>query len=392
MNSRLTRPRIAVIHPWLIEGGGSETIALWAAQALKEDHEVTLLTMGETPLADLNAAHGTSLREDEIKMVRIPVPRCLLRRGDALRSFRLIRYCRAHAADFDLLFSSYNVMDFGRSGLQYISDFSFDDTLRRAMLRDPRDWKSSRRRPGLLRGLYLRASRFLSGQSRGGWRRNVTLANSDWSRRVMREAFGIESQTVYPPVLGRLSPLAWEDRADGFVCLGRIVPEKRIDRLFDILEKVRMSGVSAHFHVVGRVPGVSYGRRLVNRAAELRDWVSLDGPLYGETKTAVLAEHKYGLSGRLDEAFGVAVAEMVQAGMIVWVPASGGQVEIVAHDDLIYENPEDAAKKIERVLKNPARQTALRAHLAVQAEKFSAATFSKEIRAAVARCGQVHDH
>jgi glycosyltransferase involved in cell wall biosynthesis len=352
---------------------------------LKEDHDVTLLTMGETPLADLNTAYGTALEEDEIRMVRIPVPPFLLHRGDALRGFPLVRYCRAHAADFDLLISAYNVMDFGRPGIQYISDFSFDDPLLRALLRDPRDWKSSIRRPGLLRGSYLRAGRFLSGQSRDGWRRNATLANSDWSRKVLGDAFGVESRTVYPPVPGEFSPPAWVDRADGFVSIGRIVPEKRIDRLFDILEKVRTSGASAHFHVVGYAAADTYGRTLANRAAELRDWVSLDGPLYGEAKAAVLSDHKYGLSGCLHEAFGVAVAEMVRAGMIVWVPAGGGQVEIVAHDDLIYENPEDAVRKIDRVRKNPDRQAALRAHLAVQAEKFSATAFTKEIRAEVAR-------
>ena len=45
MNSR---PRLAVIHPWLLASGGSEPVALWAAQALRDHFRVSLLTMGKT--------------------------------------------------------------------------------------------------------------------------------------------------------------------------------------------------------------------------------------------------------------------------------------------------------------------------------------------------------
>jgi len=80
------RPRLAVIHPWLLASGGSEPVALWAAQALRDDFRVRILTMGKSGLDELNAAYGTSLSEPDIEIVRMAVPPFLVRRGDALRS------------------------------------------------------------------------------------------------------------------------------------------------------------------------------------------------------------------------------------------------------------------------------------------------------------------
>jgi len=36
--------KIAIIHPQLIEGGGSEARALYIAEALKSEYDITLIT------------------------------------------------------------------------------------------------------------------------------------------------------------------------------------------------------------------------------------------------------------------------------------------------------------------------------------------------------------
>ena len=62
-----------------------------------------------------------------------------------------------------------------------------------------------------------------------------------------------------------------------------------------------------------------------------------------------------------EEHFGMAPAEMVRAGMIVWVPNGGGQVEIVGNDPrLVYESDEQAIDQIVQVLGNPDEQRRLR--------------------------------
>lgn len=375
------RPRAAVYHPWLIEGGGSESVTLWAAQALAYDFDVDILTMGSTPLRRLDAAYGTRLEDSEVGLIQVPLPKPLQRRGDALRAALAARAVRPRWPGYDLLFSSYNVMDFGRRGLQYISDFSFDDSLRRA-LENPGDWREARRRSPLGRRLYLDAARRLARQSRAGWRRNLTLANSRWSRDLMAEAFGIESAVVYPPVVGPDPDVPWEKRADGFVTIGRIVPEKRVDDLADIAAEVRRAGWDVHLHVLGRLPDDDCGRRLEAKAREAGGGLSLEGPVYGDAKRDFLLGHRYGLSGRRHEPFGMSAAEMVKAGLIVWVPASGGQVEIVDHPELVFVSPADATAKIVRVLADPGRQRALREHLRRQAAKLSLGGFIEGIRRA----------
>ena len=96
-----------------------------------------------------------------------------------------------------------------------------------------------------------------------------------------------------------------------------------------------------------------------------------------------LSRHRYGLSACWNEAFGIAVAEMVKAGSIVWVPNGGGQVEIVGHEDLIYESVNDAARKILRVLGDEERQSALLHHLSGKAELYSSGRFMSETRRVV---------
>lgn len=81
--------------------------------------------------------------------------------------------------------------------------------------------------------------------------------------------------------------------------------------------------------------------------------------------------------------FGIAVAEMVKAGCIVWVPKGGGQVEIINHSRLIYENTQQAAEKIIHVLINDSLQQELRRHLQRQSGKFSIERFVSEVRIVV---------
>ena len=124
-------PRAAILHPELRGGAGSEATAVWLAQAIGEVCRVTLVSMGPVDLPKLNGIYGTSLSAARTETVSIPIPRGLECRFDALRSYRLGRWAKKNACGFDLMISSYNVMDFGKRGIQFIADFSFDDGLRR---------------------------------------------------------------------------------------------------------------------------------------------------------------------------------------------------------------------------------------------------------------------
>ena len=82
-----------------------------------------------------------------------------------------------------------------------------------------------------------------------------------------------------------------------------------------------------------------------------------------------------------EEHFGMAPAELARAGVIVWVPRGGGQMEIVGNEPaLMYESEEDAAHKIRAVLADSELQEKLRAGLSTRAERFSTERFVREVR------------
>ncbi len=61
--------KIAIIHPQLIEGGGSESTPLWIIEALIRDYDVYLITMGEVDLNKLNNCYGANLKSNQFKII-----------------------------------------------------------------------------------------------------------------------------------------------------------------------------------------------------------------------------------------------------------------------------------------------------------------------------------
>ena len=375
-------PRVAVVHPHLVAGGGSEAGAMWTLQALQDESRLTLITLGRPDLESLNRKYGTTVDESKIEGRFLRLPPGTRKRFDALRGFRLARYCRRHARDFDVMISAYNVMDFGVAGIQGIADFSFDDALRRELHAESGEAGGGVYKASLMRSLYLGLGRALAGGTGDGWKRNLTVANSEWTRDLLRERFGVASDVVYPPVAGGFPAIPWNEREDGFVVIGRLVPEKGISRVIEILGDVRKEK-PVHLHIIGRRERSAHAREIGELCRRNRDWIHLEGEKYGPEKAEFLARHKYGISGCRNEAFGIAVAEMVKAGSLVWVPDGGGQKEIVAHPGLVYSDRDHAVSLILAALGEPAAAAALRYHLEARADLFSSGRFVEEIRGIV---------
>jgi len=381
--SFLNRPKVAIVHPQFIEGGGSEAPALWAAQALKDNYNVSIISMGKIDLDSLNKCYGTNLSSGEINTIAIPIPLLFKNRFDALRGYRLIKYCKHHASEYDLMISSYNVMDFGKKGIQYISDFSFEDRLRRAFDSKPKKLKSLFYRASPFRTLYLQLGLILGGTSKDGWKKNLTISNSNWSGKIMKEYYGIETKTIFPPVVNEFPDIPWDSREEGFVCIGRLVPEKKIEQLIEILRRVREKGWNIHLHVIGTLNDSDYVKELQKLCRDNIGWIVMEGAMFGQEKAIFLSKHKFGIHGREREPLGIAVAEMVKAGCITFVPSEGGQAEIVDHDALTYDGIDDAVTKIDQVLRKDQKQNILRDHLKKQGQQFSVSNFMDGIKASV---------
>jgi glycosyltransferase involved in cell wall biosynthesis len=305
-----------------------------------------------------------------------------------LKHNQLSRIARRIGARCDVVIGVNCEADLGPRGIQYVHFPRYEDPRLRGerFPRDPGALKWYHRSAALMR-LYFRACAVASGYSMERMQRNLTLVNSNWTGGYFRKVHGSDPVTVYPPVCNDFPDVAWAQRESGFVCVGRISPEKRLEMIVGILAAVRQRGHDVRLHIAGvHDDKQAYFDSIQALQARHADWITLHIDLARSALATLLAQQRYGIHGMQGEHFGMAVAEMVNAGCIVFVPNEGGQVEIIGDEaNLIYRDPDDAVDKIDALLRDPLRQDAARAHLAQRRNLFSSEAFTHEIRAIVER-------
>jgi glycosyltransferase involved in cell wall biosynthesis len=291
----------------------------------------------------------------------------------------LMRYTRRVSDGFDVLFGVYNETDYGRRGIQYVH---YPTYLRPRPQVDLRWYHPPQR--GL--NLYYALADRIADFSLERLKNNVTLVNSDWTGEHVCRCLGIETRTLYPPVVDAAPGLPWEQRRNAFLAVGRISPEKEYERVMAILGRVREQAPDVTLTIVGTWDRHSrrYFRALTSLAASLGSWIDFRDNLSRDEVRALMASHRYGIHGMREEHFGMAPAELARAGTIVWVPCGGGQMEIVGREpSLMYESVDDAVGKISATLASASEQRRLRTHLAEHSEQFSTARFTAQVRAIV---------
>jgi len=371
------RRKVVIGHPTL-GYGGSESTVMWLVEALKQSYDVTIVTTGGWDLAALNAFYGTSVREDEVKVRIAPIP-FLARRLSvaALRGACYQRFAREVAAEYDVRISAYNPTDWGLPAIHFIADFSWHRKIRERF--DPVSpgfvYKNS-----ILRRAYLGIARsYAKPSGRDVLREDQVIANSRWTAQLIKETFDVEcAAVVFPSVWTEFPNVAWEDKEEAFVMIGRIAPEKQIERAIAILEAVRQRGHSIRFHLCGQIGDDLYGQRITKLCRQHADWIVVEGQVAGEKKVALLASCRYGIQTREAEPFGISVAEMIKAGAIVFAPNNGGQGELLEHAALLFAEIDEAADRIHSVLESPSLQLELRYFLKDKARSFSSQNFMRD--------------
>ena len=372
--------KIAVLFPAFL-GGGAEAVCAWILESLKADFEVTLITLSDISLAELDKQYGTALHESGVKVQRVlisfpPIIRERIEKSLSMFSFRqffLMKYYKNHlAGQFDLAISAFNEMDLGHPGVQYIHFpmFSGASDKVRSIVGYP---DSAGRR------VYKALLRLWSRYSEARMRKNLTLVNSQWTSNLVKEIYGIDAKVVYPPAVLEFPDIPWEEREDGFVLVSRIVREKHIEVAIKIISEIRRIGFNVHLHIIGGVGDQKYRAELERMVGD-QDWVVWEKRLSKSEYASLLARHKWGIHTRKNEQFGIGVAEMVLAGVIPFVPAEGGQVEIVNGDErLLWQTEQEAVSKIETVLKNQELQERIREDLSRHRYRWGPDRFKKEI-------------
>ena len=381
--------RIIIGHP-RFGRGGSEAVAMWLVEALKDDHDVTVLTTGGWDLPELNAHYGTQVNAEQVKVRIAPIP-WPARRLDAaaLRAACFQRFARKIADEYDVRISAYNLTDWGLPAVHFIADFSWHQRLRERL--DPVA-PGFIYRDSWLRRIYLDiAHRYQNLSGRDPLREDKIIANSHWTVELLREVCGVEcAAVVYPPVCGEFPEVAWQDKENAFVMIGRVAPEKRIEDAIAILESVRQRGHAIRFHLCGQIGGDSYGRKIAALCQNHADWIFPEGFVTGDRKTEILACCRYGIQTRSAEPFGISVAEMIHAGAIVFAPNDGGQVEILDQPNLLFSDKSEAVEAISAALESPALQEKLRMHLSARTRRFSAQQFARDASRCISAGAEVY--
>lgn len=374
---------VLLVQPSLQPPGGGNGLAAWMIEALRRDYRVAVFTWRPFDVAAINRFWGTSLTPGDVEALAVPSSvRTLV---DALplplsllKSSLLMRFARRLMPHYDLVVSANNEVDFGRPGIQYVHYPAYERP------RPEVDMRWYHRLPLVLPLYYWTCDRFF-GVTSERVLTNLTLVNSDWTGARFRRTHGGTPTTLYPPVAGQFPEVPWDERRNGFVCLGRIAPEKDLDMVIDIVEAIRRVHPDVHLHVVGSPGAPGYFRRIESRIARHPDWITLHLDVSHDEVRRLITTNRYGLHAMENEHFGMAPAEIATGGCIVWVRAQGGQVEIVGGEPrLVFHSPEDAVSKILHTMGSTVEQAELRSLLAARVPRFSVERFVEGVRAAAA--------
>jgi glycosyltransferase involved in cell wall biosynthesis len=370
--------------------GGGSCVTAWALEALRRDWHVTILCASYPDFEGANKHFGTDLGEEDFTIWQLPFPLRHLDKLDpdpfsAQRLAWLMRYCQSRCHEYDVVVSTDDEIDFGRPGVQYthyphmerhLQDFETLENLSRG-----------KKFLGLLTG-KVRPWLFISGIKLSRIRRNLMVTNSHWTARRINQVYGVDALVLYPPVLWSGASPDWAERKPAFVALGRLSPDKRLMELIAIIERVRERGFAVELEIIGnedQVAGQAFIRQLEARIAQAGDWVHLHESINRQELEAVVSACRFGIHAMIDEHFGIAVAEMMRAGCVVFVPDNGGQVEIIGDEPgLRYGSDDDAVEKICKLLMDENEQSRLQSSLGLRSENFSETKFMAGMREVVA--------
>jgi glycosyltransferase involved in cell wall biosynthesis len=373
------RGRAYVTHQSLHDHmGGASSVTAWVLQALSQDYDVLLAT--PDPVVDfaaLDALYGTSLSRAGVGLRPLAIPGWLRRMpAGQVKSLRLaaaFRHAGFPEEEDAMIFNTANEMSFAGVSANYVHCPIRHRRMVRELSSGPERWLRLANN-----AVFKTVSRFDEQR----FRRSTCIANSEWTAAALRRTYGLRARVIYPPIVRPpRTPTPLPDRRPGFVCIGRVVPEKRTHEAVEIVEELRRRGHDVHLHIVGSGTG-EYARRIEKLTAD-RPHIRLHRGISRAELADLLDRHRFGLHMMRNEHFGMAVAEMTAAGMLVFAHASAGPAEILgARSPLLFADAGEAVRAAERLLRDPGLRDEVVAAVAAKgiAEAFAPQTFMRSIR------------
>ncbi len=200
------------------------------------------------------------------------------------------------------------------------------------------------------------------------------LAVSNFTRGFVRQLWGRDSTTLYPPCPIDLYKHLPGPKEDLVITVGRISPEKRMD----LFVQMARSLPEIKFAIIGSatVESESYLRRL--RDAAPSNVAFVIAPL--RKVRDMLGRAKLYVHCARNEHFGITIVEAMAAGCVPVVHDSGGPREIVT-DDVGYRwtFPANAVSQISALVKDEISRTEMSDRCRSRAEMFRPEAFESGI-------------
>lgn len=339
--------RVYVTHQSLADHkGGASSVTAWVLQALCEDYDVRLATPDTAVRFEaINELYGTSLSQAQVTHHRLRLPIWLRRAPqERLKSIRLAAsfrdpVLRNHING--LVFNTSNEMSFAGLAVNYIHCPIRHAAMIAELYTGRERW---------MRLANNHAFTAISGYDELSFRRTMCLANGQWTASALHRHYGVTPRVIVPPITATVRPLkAFAERSPGYVCVGRIAPEKRTHEAIEVMDRMRERGFDTHLHIVGPMNQSKYMRRIRDLANQ-RPYVMLHTDISRVELMRIMAAHRFGLHMMRNEHFGMAVAEMTAAGLLVFAHRSAGPAEILGqHSPLLFGNEQEAIEIAVRV-------------------------------------------
>jgi len=331
--------RIVLVHPRMSVMGGGERVAIHSIkEALREGHEVSLATE-EFDVDSFEDFFGVQGFFKNVQLLTYRPFRPIIRK--AVLYQRLIyhqsrlRKIVSKRRMFDLILNTAEVANQPSTRLPAIQYCYFPEYFSHL---------ESNGHSKLWESYYWPAKVFYHDRVS---RIDRLLAVSDFTRKFVRDRWGREATTLYPPCPIDLYSNLTVQKRDLVVTVGRMAPEKRMELFLEIARRLP----DIDFTIIGSIvtdKGSYYDKLRTAAPANVSFVVA---PL--RKVREILGSAKVYVHCAQNEHFGITIVEAMAAGCVPVVNDSGGPREIVPHDvGFRWKQVDDAVGQVSRLVKD----------------------------------------
>ena len=373
--------KVLLYYNFSFSFGGGDFLPLSFIAELQNACDLTVALDKADGLRQSAEIYGITIDPSAFKVEQVTPKGYDIKRHNSYLSLYRSRRLKKLARKADICISLSNITDFGKPAHHFMNMLAFGDDAFTAYVRSGKKTNGKRSFPAICRSVAGPLFRAILGMRTKSRiirdPKERVYPNSRFVEKLMTEFYGPFNSTVfYPPTLFTANSQSVRRDPLKVVCIGRILREKRITDIIDIVRRARiLSNQDLTLHIAGRIDQEpAYGETLRTIASQER-WIVLAGALYGKDKEDFLTSGTYAVHAERDEAFGISIAEYLVAGLVPIVPDEGGSCEVVSNPDVTYSSNEDAAQILTHLLADEEFRAKQQASCAARAKVFSRAAY-----------------